>query len=351
MKVLLLKPSSLGDVVHALPVLRLLKLHLPHAQVYWWINAELVPLLEHDPDLAGLFPFQRRGWASLPRWHARLEQIQEMRSHRFDWVIDLQGLARSAIHAWLARGDLTIGLDSGREGAVALYDLAVPRPAPDSHAVDWYLAAAAQLGIPTNRPFDWLPAPANPTPPPNWQSGHRWITLVPGARWLNKRWPAESFAKVVKQLSRQHSDLRFAIIGSSSDHALGATIQAANPGTSINLAGATSLPEMIEWLRRSELCITNDTGPMHLAAALRRPVVALFGPTNPARTGPYQQLHRVLRVPLPCAPCLKASCSRPIHMECLHALTPETVVAHTHHLLAIPAPNSPTVPEAPVATT
>ena len=325
MKILILKPSSLGDVVHALPVLRLIKLQHPHAEVFWWLNSELVPLLEGDRDLAGIFVFQRHGWISPLRLATRLRQMREMRAHHFDWVIDLQGLARSGSHAWLANGAFTLGLDSGREGASAFYDVAVPRPSSSTHAVDWYLAAIARLGVPIDRPFDWIPARADASAPPQWEPGVRWVTLVPGARWTNKRWPAESFAAVVQQLAREFSDTRFAIIGGPGDHALGEIIRAANPAACVNLAGATSLPEMVDWIRRSALCLTNDTGPMHLAAALRRPTIALFGPTDPARTGPYQQLENVLRIPLPCAPCLKSTCANRTQLECLHALTPRAV--------------------------
>lgn len=332
-KILILKPSSLGDVVHALPVLRLLKLQHPHAEVFWWLNSDLQPLLAGDPDLQGIFPFHRHFWKTTGGWCDWLRKIRRMRAHRFDWVIDLQGLARSAIHAWLANGAFTIGLDSGREGAAALYDVAVPRPAPDAHAVDWYLAVLPRLGVSTSREFTWLPPRPGVANPTTAFPAARWVTLVPGARWSNKRWPAEAFASVVRQLTQQFPAVRFAIIGGPGDRPAGDIIHAANPDACVNLTGKTSLPEMVEWVRHSELCITNDTGPMHLAAALRRPTVALFGPTNPARTGPYQQLENVLRVPLPCSPCLKSTCSHHPALECLHAITPQAVIARAAAVL------------------
>jgi ADP-heptose:LPS heptosyltransferase len=91
------------------------------------------------------------------------------------------------------------------------------------------------------------------------------------------------------------------------------------------LTGQTSLLEMIEWIRLSELIVTNDTGPMHIGAALGKPVVAMFGPTNPNRTGPYGQIRQALRIPLPCSPCLKSTCAYEKPMECLRAITPQIV--------------------------
>ena len=117
MKILILKPSSLGDVVQALPVLRLLKRHLPQSEIYWWIDSTLRSLLEGDSDLSGLFLFERCRWASPRHWHEMLASIRQMRAMKFDWAIDLQSLARSGLFAWLANGDLTIGLDDTREGA------------------------------------------------------------------------------------------------------------------------------------------------------------------------------------------------------------------------------------------
>ena len=157
MKVLILKPSSLGDVVQALPVLRLLKQHLPHSQIHWWLESGLVPLLEGDPDLAGIIPFERRRWSSPWHWDEAWRSLRRIRAEGFDWVIDLQSLARSGLVAWLANGQRTVGLDDPREGARAFYDIIVPRPSYNTHAVDWYLGVLPPLGVPVHNRFEWLP--------------------------------------------------------------------------------------------------------------------------------------------------------------------------------------------------
>ena len=330
MKILILKPSSLGDVIHALPVLRLLKRHLPHATIHWWIDSRLAPLLEGDPDLAGVVRFERKRWASPIHWPEMGRSVRWLRAQNYDWVIDLQGLARSSAFAWLAKGKLLVGLDEPREGARALYDVVVPRATYHTHAADWYLAVLARLGVPVDQNFTWLPE--RPAVAAELQSkwptgGVRWVALLPGARWLNKRWPAGHFADLARELSREFSAVRFVVLGGGDDQPLGKIIFDAVPERCLNLTGATSLPEMIEWLRLCELVVTTDTGPAHAAAALGKPTLSLFGPTEPRRTGPYGQIHRAARHPLPCAPCMKSRCAWPRPMECLTAISPATLTA------------------------
>lgn len=112
-------------------------------------------------------------------------------------------------------------------------------------------------------------------------------------------------------------------------------IEEANPGRCLNLAGSTDLHEMIEWLRLSDLVVTNDTGPMHIAAAMHRPVVALFGPTNPDLTGPYGQRQNVMQsTSPPCIPCMKGTCNFSEPLACLRAITPHNVAERVVHQFA-----------------
>ena len=328
LKILILKPSSLGDVVQALPVLRLIKRHLPASEIFWWIDSSLAPLLEDDPDLTGIVRFERRRWAALRHWPEMLRSLRWMREQHFDWVIDLQCLARSGAFAWIANGKFLIGLDEVREGARGFYDVAVRRASFHTHAVDWYLAVLPRLGVPVHNHFAWLPE--RPTVAiavkSRWQTdGVRWIAIQPGARWLNKHWPVEYFSDLVRRLARKFPEARFAILGNREDKPVGGIISRMEPERCLNLCGQTSLGEMVEWVRLCGLMITNDTGPMHVAAALGKPLVALFGPTEPRRTGPYGRLHDVLRIDLPCSPCLKSYCTYAKPNECLKALPPAEV--------------------------
>jgi heptosyltransferase-1 len=327
-KILILKPSSLGDVVQALPVLRSIKQHLPASEIYWWIDSNLAPLLEGDPDLAGLVRFERRRWAAPQHWGELWRSILWARTQSFDWVIDLQSLARSGAFAWLANGQLTVGLDEPREGARGFYDLIARRPSYNTHAVDWYLEVLPLLGVPFSRTRPWLaqrPEVATALKEKWPVSRGNWIVLQPGARWVNKRWPAEHFAELVRKLSMSRPDLNFAVLGGEDEAPLGRAITGVAPQRCLDLTGKLSLPEMVEWIRLSRLMITNDTGPMHVAAALAKPIVALFGPTEPRRTGPYGQLEHVVQTRLPCVPCMKPRCSYFKPFECLRAISPEAV--------------------------
>lgn len=329
MKILILKPSSLGDVIQALPVLRLLKQHYRNSKIYWWIETRNAPLLEGDPDLAGLFHFDRARWASPWHWHEIVASLRELRGHRFDLVIDLQALARSGVIGWLANGKCFVGLHDRRELAHGYYDLGVPRPSPQTHAVDWYLAVLPALGVPVHQNFEWLPKREDIAKDvtARWSlNGPPMVALLPGARWDNKRWPASHFRELVARLSRTQREARFIILGGKSDSQLAEEIASAAPDATTDLTGCTSLPQMIEVLRQCRVVVTNDTGPMHVAAALRKPVVGLFGPTNPARTGPYGQTDRALqRRDLPCVPCMKASCSYHEPLACLRGILPAQV--------------------------
>jgi ADP-heptose:LPS heptosyltransferase len=259
-----------------------------------------------------------------------------MRSQSFDWVIDLQGLARSGVFAWLANGALTVGLDDRREQAQLFYDLIGPRLSHEYHAVDWYLSVLPLLGLPAEGEFEWFPPRplAAAAVRQKWPiEDKRWIIFQPGARWLNKRWPVEYFAELARLMAASYPECRFAILGGADDRSLGEVISSAVPGKCLDLTGKLSLPEMVEWIRLSEMMVSNDTGPMHVAAALEKLVVALMGPTEPRRTGPYNQTRHVLQINLPCVPCFKSHCTYVKPLECLRALTPAMVFASVRERL------------------
>ncbi len=338
MKILILKPSSLGDVVQSLPVLRLLKQHYRNAEIFWWIETRNAALLEGDPDLAGIFHFDRRRWGTPWHWGDIWKGISELREQKFDLVIDLQALARSAAVGWFSNAKLFVGLHDWRELAPGYYDINVPRPTPDTHAVDWYLETLRALDVPVHSNFDWMPirerVAAEVAALWNLNDGRKTIALLPGARWENKRWPAAHFRALVGQLKKSNPDFRFVVLGATADVPLAREIISAAPESCLDLTTRTSLPQTVEVLRASSLVVTNDTGPMHMAAALRKPVVALFGPTAPTRTGPYGQTqHALQRTDLPCVPCMKPTCSYVEPLACLRGIMPEEVRDKVlHHL-------------------
>ena len=326
MKILILKPSSLGDIIHAIPVLRLIKRQRPEWEVHWWIAKHFAPILEMDRDITALHYFDRHGWSSIRGIRRGIQGVSRMRREQFDVVIDLQGLARSALHGWAARGGYTLGLDQRREGAAVLYDEAIERPSQETHAVDWCREVLPKLGLKSEGSFEWLPERpwlSESLCTQGFESGCRWIALCPGARWGSKQWPLDSFRALVQKM--KSSNVHFVVIGGGEDRAMGEYLR--REERVLDLTGRTTIPEMVEWLRVCSVVITNDTGPMHAAAAVNTPVVALFGPTDPRLTGPYLSRGKVLhKQQLPCSPCFQRFCHHTEDRECLHEISPEEVV-------------------------
>jgi len=314
-------------VIHAIPVLRNLKLAYPSAEIYWWVSAELSSLLENDPDLTGLFLFHRKKSESPFFWPSLAKELRRMRRMGFTHVIDLQSLARSGITAWLANGEVTIGLDDSREGASTFYDVRIPRPSERTHAVDWYLQVLPYFNLKPHFRFEWLPKRAE-VRANIFEAGVREdrIILNPGARWANKRWPAENFRELIEILSKRYPETQLVLLGGKSDYATAAAILIGN-GSTLDLTGRTNLWEMIEIIRGAKLMVTNDTGPMHIGAALGTPLVPIFGPTEPARTGPYGQVERSLQGKLSCIPCMKSYCTYSVPLECMNMIRPERVAS------------------------
>lgn len=320
-KMLIVKPSSLGDVVHSLPFLNAMKRCFPKAEIHWVIAKGLEGLLEGHPMVDRLVIINKDLWKDLSRTGSTLKEIRELYRQlgreKYDVVVDLQGLLRSGLITHATHAELRIGFSAAREGSRLFYTKKV-KTDRDMHAVDRYLKVAAALGCDADEKVFPLP-PADP-------AGHiaartagigPYVVLVPGARWKTKIWPAESFGKVAAMLP-----LRSVIVGSRADRAIADDVMAHSGGRAISVVGETSLKELIDVMRAAQAVITNDSGPMHIAAALNVPVVALFGPTSPLKTGPYGSGHVVLQSKAACVPCFKRDCR---DMRCMKDLTPEAV--------------------------
>ncbi|MEO6436746.1 MAG: lipopolysaccharide heptosyltransferase I [Tepidisphaeraceae bacterium] len=320
-RVLLIKPSAIGDVVHALPVLNLLRRRWPKAHLAWLITPACAGLLEGHPMIDELILFERRrfgrGWRdpkSVMGLHAFMKNL---RRRQFDLVIDLQGLFRSGWMTFRTRAPVRVGFANARELAPIFYTHRIDVGTSEQHAVDRYLRIAAALGCGDARPeFPFYVTDDDRRQVDALVGGtggiHRYAVLLPGTNWATKRWPVERFQSLVAPL-RDRFGLSSVVAGSPDEFDLAAQVSAGVAG-GINLAGKTSLRQLVALLERADLVIANDSGPMHIAAALARPMVALFGPTNPVRTGPYRREDTVLRLDLPCSPCYSRVCS---HQSCL----------------------------------
>ena len=330
-RVLIIKPSSLGDVVHALPVLNLMRRRWPAAHIAWLLSPACAGIVQGLPQLDEVILFERKrfgsAWRSVGIFSDVVRFARELRQRDFDLVVDLQGLFRSGLMAWQTGASRRIGFANAREGAWAFYTQTVEVPDEEVHAVDRYLRVAGALGCgdaPVEFTFpvcdddrEQVQALVNGVGP--------YAVLMPGTNWQTKRWPAEYFEALVAPL-RERFGLTSVLVGGGDAVELSGKIPSA-----FNLAGRTNLPQLVALLEGASLVIANDSGPMHIAAALGRPLVTLFGPTNPVRTGPYGRPESVVRVEIPCSPCYSRKCS---HISCMRWLMVEDVLSSAERQIA-----------------
>jgi lipopolysaccharide heptosyltransferase I len=316
-RVLIIKPSAIGDVVHALPVLPRLRKLWPKAKLSWLITPACAALVQRHPMVDEVILFQRkrwgRGWYSPWALGDLSGFIGKLRQREFDVVIDLQGLLRSAWIAMASGAPRRIGFSNAREFAPLFDTELVDCSWDNEHAVQRYLKIASALGCgdgPAEFCFavddddrSYISKLIPPSTP--------YAVLMPGTNWDTKRWPAARFAALVKPL-KERFGLEAVLAGSSADAGLARQIPA-----KFNLIAKTSLRQIVALLERAQLVIGNDTGPMHMAAALGIPLVCPYGPTDPRRTGPFERPESVVRINLPCSPCYSRTCS---HRSCMEWL-------------------------------
>ena len=321
-KILIVKPSSLGDVVHSLPFLNAIRKSFPKAEIHWVIAKGLEGLLEGHPMIDKLIIINKDLWKNLSRAGNTLKEIRNLYRHlrheKYDIVADLQGLLRSGLITRATDAPLRLGFQEAREGSRLFYTKRV-KGGREIHAVERYMKMAGELGCADHEMVFPLPVhdKAGNAAEKLAEAGP-YAVLVPGARWKTKIWPAESFGKVASMLP-----LMSVIVGAAADRAIADRVVSHSGKKARSLAGETSLGELIEIMRHAEVVMTNDSGPMHIAAALNIPVIAIFGPTSPKRTGPYGAGHIVLQSRADCVPCFRRECKD--NMQCMNEVTPDAV--------------------------
>ncbi|UCG16174.1 MAG: lipopolysaccharide heptosyltransferase II [Phycisphaerales bacterium] len=343
-RILLIKPSSLGDVVHALPVLHGLRERFPSAHIAWLISTACAPLIRHHPELNEVIEFDRRRFGRIGRSMHVSRQfarfVSDLRAKEFDLAIDLQGLFRSGFLTLASRASMRIGFRSARELAWIFYTHEIDTPDPELHAVDKNYRIASVLG------FDHVPVTFNLAVTDAERqraadllgaagvtSGEPFVAILPGARGEAKRWLPERYTSVVSRLAVEHR-VRTLLMGTRDEADLCAAI-AANASaprelSPVNLAGRSGVREMVAILERASVVVCQDSAPAHIAAALGRPIVCILGPTNPRRTGPYASHAYLLQADLPCVPCYLRSLTQCPHgHECMHQVDVDPVVRAT----------------------
>ena len=301
-KILIIKPSALGDIVHTLPFLAAVRAAFPAAEIHWVVARGLHSFLEGHPMINRLWILDKERWKQLSRFGEIIPEINSFRkalaNERFDISIDLSGLLRSGLISLAAGARYKLGFSDSQEGSSLFYTHKV-EGGRQIHAIDRYLKLAALMGCDTSLVSH--PLPPYPSDSPLLASlPEQFCVIAPSAGKEANRWPAGRFGELAASLP-----LPSVIISNKADAGVAAEVAAASKGMAINLAGQTGLKELVSLIARARFFISNDTGPMHIAAALGIPVFAIFGPANPIRTGPYGTIHTVIQEQLACIPCYR----------------------------------------------
>lgn len=272
--ILLIKPSSLGDIVHTLPALRFLKQSFPSSKVYWVANTEWSPLLEDNPDLEGVIRFPRRSFRGLRGVMRFWQWCRGLGKLRADLVLDFQGLFRSALISRSAGSRLVIGMADAREGARFFYQKVAPVTS-SQHAVLRYLALASLAGADVSGEIEFRLPQGRPIP--NFELPNQFVVLHPFSRGTGKSLGEAE----IYQLTAALAPLPVIIVGKSDSP----ISFARNTASLVNL---TDLEQLIWLLRKAAFVISVDSGPMHVAAAISREILSIHFWSDPRRVGPFQ---------------------------------------------------------------
>ena len=325
MDILIVKLGALGDVINTLPLASALKRQL-NARICWLVEPLSVPIVSGHPSVDRVIRFERHQWPS-----AIGPLVRQLRRQRFDVCLDLQRTLKSAAFCMAAPSKRRIGFDCRRCKEMSwLYPFERIAPAdPNAHMLAQYLEFAQHLGI-RDPGVRW-----DITVPPNAPPGlpAAYIVLNIGASKPANRWTPEGFAAVADSVRRRH-DLPCVLTGAREDTALARRILAVSAKGVTDLTGKTSIPDLTAVLAGSRAVVTGDTGPMHLAVAMGKPVVALFGPSDPRRTGPFRG--RVVRRNTACSPCNRRRCPQP---KCMTDIRPADVMPLIAEILGRSAPH------------
>ena len=324
-RIALIKPSALGDIVHSLPVLSALRQRYPNAHIAWIVNRSYAELLHGHPDLDAVLAFDRgaakSGLLTALTDYGRF--FASFRQQRFDLVIDLQGLLRSGLMAACSGAGRHVGLSSAREGARAFYtDVIAVADFQAIHAVDRYWLVAEAFGVGSLPKSFRVPLPEEAG---RWAAAllrdcpRPWIALAVGARWQTKRWPPQHFAALARR-AQDYAGGTVLFVGGQDETPLARIAAQCLTDQTRDLTGRTTLPQLAALLASVDVMIANDTGPLHLAAALGRPVVAPYTCTKVLLNGPYGTAGGAVESRVWCQGSYLKRCGR---LECMAELTPD----------------------------
>lgn len=346
-RILIVKPSALGDVVTAMPVLRGLRKAFPAAHIAWLLSNSCAPLLDGDSDLSEIILFDRKklgsAWRSPGGLKALLGLRSKLREGRFDWVIDLQGLFRSGCFTGWTKAPLRAGFADAREGATKFYTHKVAPTA--AHTIERNVDLLRQLGVPadgndmTLRISPAAAAVIGKLCEEKSLSRGQFVVCVPPTRWPTKRYAVRHWRAVVGELAGR---MPVALIGSpdpAERQLCAAVVDKLGPGV-IDLSGQTTVPQMVALIAASAGVVCSDSSAKFVAPAVGVDCVCIVGPTRVDLTGPYLRGWAVV-ADVPCQGCLRRKC---LHTTCMEVLPPSQVMEAVDRMLR-PRPACPPVAE------
>ena len=328
MRLLIVKPSSFGDVLHAFPAVSLIRSACPQVtRISWIVNDSFVDVVRLCPGVDRIIPFPRR---ELHKFSIIRAFLHDLRQELYDMAIDYQGLLRSGLMVKASRAKEKVGFAHAREGSPFFYTRKLVLENLQTHAVEKNLELTRfALGIPADTP---IPEPRFQLDDKGLQEAENLLPARPkpllavcfSSRWESKNWSISFMAEALDKAVEAMPQLDIFLLGADGDWRMGEELlQNTHSAKPVNLAGKTSFHGLAALLSRSSAMFTVDSGPMHLAAALGIPCVALFGSTNAVLTGPYGPagFHTILTSPCPKSPCMERTCQH--HKNCADGFSPQ----------------------------
>lgn len=292
---LVIRLSSIGDIVHALPAVAALGETYPEAEIHWAVESRYAILLDGNPFVHRLVKLDTLGWrrklATLATWKAIGRALTDLRQVEYDAAVDFQGLYKSALIAWLSCSRARLGFAKQwlREPAARVLYTEPISPRGGEHVIQMNLALVERLGA---RAARWqFPLPQSEADARYVEQqlaaleSQEFMVINPGGGWTSKRWAPESYAELIRRLEREFPDVIF-LTGSPEEGPLIRNIIQSS-GSARAKHFPSTVTQFIALVRRAKLFLSGDTGPLQLAAAVGTPIVALYGPTDPARNGPF----------------------------------------------------------------
>ncbi|MDD5135403.1 MAG: lipopolysaccharide heptosyltransferase II [Phycisphaerae bacterium] len=304
-KILIIKPSALGDIVMALPAACCLKDNFPDAQIHWFIRPEFAPLIECHKCIDKLVIFQRRKlgkwWCKLSAFAELIRLVKQLRRENYDIVFDFQGRFRSAIFAWLSGCKKRFGPAKTQEFTKPFYTDRIAASQQSVNVVDYFIDMVCSAGAKRGdvrfglEPQKQAVDESGKILSDNKIDKDNYAVLVPGATVEAKRWPVENFAGLANKVSEKYQ-YGIVLSGVESEKEIAEKLKSLASVPVVNLAGGTNIGQLVALLSQAKFVVSNDTGPAHIAAALGVPIALVFGLTNPNRVGPYDRPQTVAAV-------------------------------------------------------